>query len=247
MSTLVSPDKKVFDDTLEDLGGVCLFDYTKERFGKDYSFFKPYDSAHWDALGRGYYGFEGKSAYIRFVDPQSERFGSIARIVPYSWSSQYQGRYTKASDIAQAMRLWSGRSSFYGECRWNKRSSKPSFSVPSDKVEYLPNYTGDTIWKFDRDRKQRVEFVAAHDRLGRLINVGDFITYILYQFDGSGAAGIYFGNVTKVDLDGSVWAKNVGLSSSDRVGEKKIKDNKLITILTDDLMRQLMLAKLSNG
>jgi hypothetical protein len=239
---LVSPNNKIFDDALEDIGGVCLFDLSKKKWAKSYSFLRPYTKNDWHELGRKINRFDNKPAYFRFVDPTHERFGSIAKVSQnnrhFSWSQR---------DEKSCMQGWNARNSFIAELRWDKRSSRPVVNVPWDSVEYLPNYTGETVWAFDRDRKKRSERVIAEDRLGREIQVGDFITYILYQFDGGGAAGIYFGTVTKVEIDGSVWARNVGLSSKDKIDEKRIKENKLITILTEDLMRQLMVARLTNG
>lgn len=238
---LVSPDNKVFDDTLEDIGGSCVFDFKKTSYGKDYPWFRSIKTLDWHEAGKRFYKIDTKKPlYVRFVDPQNERFGSIAIAQP----SRY---YSRWSNDKNSLTSWNATTYFSGELKWNKRSNSPNFWSSTDNLEVLLDYDGDTVWQFDRDRKKRAELVYAEDRLGRRIQVGDFITYILYQFDGGGAAGIYFGTVTNIEIDGSVWAKNVGLSSSDRVADMKIKDNKLITILSDDLMKQLMIAKLSSN
>jgi hypothetical protein len=250
VSALVSKiSNKTFDDTLEDIGGKAMFDLRSYTFTKEYSFFKPMNDADWRELSRKYAEVDHEHVYVRFVNPSSERFGSIARLHPTifnmnsygsSWASKPLDRQKIADSIFRDRR-------FSCELRWNGRSSKPGFWTGGDQVEFLPGYTGETVWLYDKERKSRVKQKIALDKLGREINIGDFCTYILYQFDGAGAAGIYFGNVTKIEPDGSIWCKNVKLTTRDRCEDKKVKDNSLVTILTDDLMRQLMMAKLSNA
>lgn len=240
-------DKK-FDDTLEDIGGLALFNPKREELDKEFPWLNQADDKEWEKVATLFHGYERKPLYVRFVDPLNARFGSIARVVQYSY---YYNPHT-ASSLTQAQKDQNTRSfamskNFSGELRWDGRNSKPGFYSRSDLVEWLPDWKGGTVWQFDRERSKRVKPVVALDKLGREIQVGDFCTYILYQFQGRDAAGIYFGNVTKVEKDGQVFCKNVKLTSSDRQAEMAIKNNNLITILTDDLMRQLMLAKLSNG
>lgn len=249
--TLTTKDAtKVFDDTLDPMGGLALFSVAKSSFGKSFPWLNEASDKEWEAFGRIYYGYNPGTIYVRFVDPCDPRFGSIAKLVNrpnfrHSWSAP-MGRvaHTPAEQDAAVQQLAQIRT-LYTDLQWDKRSNRPRFSTYEYSVEYLPKYTGETVWKYDRDRAKRFAQKPAFDRLEREIKVGDFCTYILYQFDGSGAAGIYFGTVTRIEKDGQVFCKNVPLKSNERVAEKPVKDNRLITILTDDLMRQLMLAKLS--
>ena len=250
MDLVSAVSDKEFDDTLEDIGGKALFDTRKTKLDKEFSWLDQADSKDWEHLAYRYFEYVKEPIFVRFVDPCNPRFGSIARLKTrpnnnygYSYYSNIKP-HTPAEQAKQAANL-AIQKTIYTELNWDKRNSKPGFNTYSDFVEYLPGYTGDTVWKFDRERAKRIHAKPAYDRLDREIQVGDFCTYILYQFDGRGAAGIYFGNVTKIDKDGQVYCKNVSLKSGERVAEKPIKDNNLITILTDDLMRQLMLAKLS--
>ncbi|MNR94771.1 hypothetical protein D3C72_258590 [compost metagenome] len=253
MDLVSKKSDKVFDDTLTDVGGVTLFKTQEHpKLVKEFPWLTDSGNNHWAEIGPVFLDHKPGSVYIRFVDPCSERFGSIARLVRNSYSSySYSGygynRFSQKPDAATELAEFMRSKHIHGELRWDGRNSKPSFSHYSDLVEYLPGWTGGTEWRFDRERKQRVQAKSAFDRLGREIQVGDFCTYILYQFDGRGAAGIYFGNVTSIDKEGRVTCKNVSLKTGERVAEKEIKDNNLITILTDDLMRQLMLAKLTNA
>ena len=239
---------RVFDDTLTDMNGLCLFDLSQQKFKKNYPWMQTANTSDWERLAAEWLDNQAnrKPIYVRFVDPCSARFGSIAKIVHHSYSSWSNFSRNTVAQTQSAILNLARNKLISGELRFSKRNSKPSFYSRGECVEWLPNYTGDTVWQYDRERAQRVVAKPAYDKLNREIQVGDFCTYILYQFDGAGAAGIYFGNVTRIDKDGQVFCKNVSLKPNDKVAEKAIKDNKLITILTDDLMKQLMLAKLSS-
>lgn len=250
MDLVSNKSDKVFDDNLAPLGGVTLFSLKKNRLDKEYTFLQEADTRDWERLAALWYDYKNLKTpmYVRFVNPAHPRFGSIARLQSSS-NYSYWGKPKTPTPQEQAQNIadLARRRSFYGELRWDGRNSKPSFFTGSDDMEWLPDYSGPTVWQFDRERNHRVQQTIAYDKLGREISVGDFCTYILYQFDGGGAAGIYFGTVSKIEKNGTVHCKNISLKQGDKVAEKPIKDNKLITILTDDLMRQLMLAKLSGA
>jgi len=135
-----------------------------------------------------------------------------------------------------------GRININGSAVWDGRKNRVNY-LSGWNMNWLKGHEGGTVWVY---QKVQVPKVVAKDKLDREIKVNDFISYILYQFDGEGAAGIYYGKVTKVDDDGSVWAKNIKLKSDDKQAEKRIHHNGLIVIMTKDLMDQLMLAKLSS-
>jgi len=135
-----------------------------------------------------------------------------------------------------------GKININGSAVWDGRKNRVNY-LSGWNMNWLKGHEGGTVWVY---QKVQVPKVVAKDKLDREIKVNDFISYILYQFDGEGAAGIYYGKVTKVDDDGSVWAKNIKLKSDDKQAEKRIHHNGLIVIMTKDLMDQLMLAKLSS-
>lgn len=252
MDLVSKKSDKVFDDSLSDIGGIALFDPKSAGLDKEFRWLNQATADDWKRLAPIYLGHTKGDIYVRFVHPCHERFGSIAKVTrPSHYGSYYSGFGTYRSyqkpDPQQGIVDFARNRQLSGDLRWSGRNSNPSMYSYSDYIEWLPNYSGDTVWQFDRERKQRVKAKTAHDRLGREIQVGDFCTYILYQFDGQGAAGIYFGNVTKIDKEGKVTCRNITLKSGERVAEKEIKDNNLITILTDDLMRQLMLSKLASA
>lgn len=134
-----------------------------------------------------------------------------------------------------------GKINLHGYAIWDGRKNRVNH-LSGWNIMWLKGHEGGTVWSYESPEVEKVEAV---DKLGREIKVGDFISYILYHFDGDGAAGIYYGKVTKVTKDGNVYAKNIKLDDEDRVDEKRIKDNNLIVIMTKDLMDRLMMARLS--
>lgn len=134
-----------------------------------------------------------------------------------------------------------GKVNISGYAIWDGRKNRVNY-LSAWNIMWLKGHEGGTVWSYETPAVEKVDAV---DKLGREIKVGDFISYILYHFDGGGAAGIYYGKVTKITKDGNVYAKNIKLAEDDRVDEKRIKDNDLIVVMTKDLMDRLMLARLS--
>jgi len=132
-----------------------------------------------------------------------------------------------------------------GYVKWDGRSNKVTVYSGSSVI-WLKGYDASrgTEWKWAKPDDPPA--TVPKDKLGREIQKGDFISYILYHFDNRyNAAGIYYGKVTKIENDGTVWAKNIKLSEKDLVDDKRIKDNSLIVIMSKDLMDKLMMARLS--
>lgn len=183
----------------------------------------------------------GEKIYVKFTEYADERrTGSIAYLtnfsireeVPYSYYSRFSptspSTKTRPSIDYTMYVGWEGR--------------RAQLAVWTHDIEILEDYTGPSIWKWE---KPVGPLVVAEDRMGREIKKGDFITYILYHHDTMGA-GIYFGTVTKVDRDGTVWAKNVKAADDETVKEKRVKYNSDVVILTKDLLDRLMMLKLSS-
>lgn len=198
----------------------------------------------------------GEPIYVSFDNKyEPKRTGSVGRLV-----------ITNVQDLLHGSIFWQ---------RYNIPSREVIPEVPEnvkeehfDRVQMLGNVVWDgrknkvqfngwgLSWIDDHDPKVGTVWVYAKpeskpttpvlDKLKREIKVGDFISYILYHFDNANnAAGIYYGKVSKIDSDGTVYAKNIKLKDDDRVDEKRIKDNSLIVIMSKDLMDMLMLARLS--
>lgn len=199
----------------------------------------------------------GETIYIGF-DPTREpkRKGSVGRLVITNMQDLLHGdyeyrrnRYSQTPELIEEIPENVKEENFdrvqiIGHILWNGRKNKIQVSTWS--MFWIDDHdpTVGTVWAFEKP--EDVPDTVARDKLDREIKVGDFISYILYHFDnGSSAAGIYYGKVTKIEKDGTVHAKNIKLASDDVVAEKRIKDNSLIVIMTKDLMDKLMLARLS--
>lgn len=197
--------------------------------------------------------FKGEPIYVKFVSGDKRRVGSIGRIqinnmqdILYG-SYSYHNHYNRAGarsvieekienfDLMKAIKV-----NINMTVKWDNRKNKVESS--GYDVVWLKGHTGGTVWHYGTPITPKVQ---AFDKLGREIKEGDFISYILYHYDSRGAAGIYYGKVTKITNDGNVYAKNIKLQENDKVDEKRIKDNNLIVIMTKDLMDKLMLARLS--
>jgi hypothetical protein len=124
-----------------------------------------------------------------------------------------------------------------------KWDGRPGYYKASPlELVWLKDYQGPTVWKWE---KPQGPLVIPRDRTGREIVVGDFLTYILYHHDSHGS-GIYFGSVTKIDRDGTIWARNVKVNETETTVIKRIKNNSETAVLTTDLLDRIMLLKLSN-
>jgi hypothetical protein len=149
------------------------------------------------------------------------------------------GKYTLADLIKHRAHGSWGPPNFVVKFDDRRNALKPNWT----HLLWLKDYKGPTIWKNATPLKKKQPPKKVYDRLGREINVGDFANYILYHYTVTGA-GSYFGAITKITDSGKVFAKNIKLGSKDRSEDKQIKDPSQITIMTKDLMDQLVLAKL---
>ena len=195
--------------------------------------------------------FSGKPIYVEFTD-NKRRTGSIGKISIQNMqdilhgSYNYYNRWQNSSrvPIAEKIENFDLKKAIMVnpeiKVTWDGRRNKVESS--GHDIVWLKGHTGGTVWEYGTITPPKVQ---AFDKLGREINVGDFISYILYHYDSRGAAGIYYGKVTKITSEGTVYAKNIKLQDSDKVDEKRIKDNHLIVIMTKDLMDRLMMARLS--
>lgn len=73
------------------------------------------------------------------------------------------------------------------------------------EITYLPDYNGPTIWK-EKIKRPPKEKVIAKDRLGTVINIGD---YVIYYVTGK----LKYGTVVKITGSGNVKVKDM-ISSS---------------------------------
>ena len=190
----------------------------------------------------------GESVYVEYVK-DARRIGSIALIksienletIVNGPRNYYYGNTDRTPiDEADPDLLDPTNISYISaRLKWQGRSN--STNPYGDDLVWLKDYEGPTEWVYkDVEQVQ----VPAYDRLNREIKVGDFICYILHHFGTSGAS-TQFGKVTKISINGDVYAKNIKLGPKEQQAEKKINDNATIVVMSDDLMSQLTMARLS--
>jgi hypothetical protein len=185
-----------------------------------------------------------EKVYVKFTKSHDERrTGSIGYLSNFDIKERavYSG-YSRS--------FFSGRTAppdsirpqvVHMEVMWEGR--KNVIRVWDYDIEILDGYTGGSVWKWEKPQGPLVE---AKDRTGREIKKGDFINYVLHHHVSYGTT-IHFGTVSKVDRDGTVWAKNVKVDDKETVAEKRIKNNENIVVLTKDLLDRLMLLKLASA
>lgn len=204
----------------------------------------------------------GDPIYVRFTKQQEMREGSIAIIkdwdiekylkkngqkmvtersyYPNRWHTPNIKTFTVDGDEYEVDIAAVG--AFWGRVRWEGRKNECDASYYN--VEWLKGYEGPCVWNYGTVKATKPQVVAT-DRLGRELKVGDFACYILHHFGHTYGASTQFGTITKIERDGTVWAKNVALGENETSAVKKINDNATIVILTKDLMDRLMMAKLA--
>lgn len=164
--------------------------------------------------------------YVRFVNPNSRRYGGIALVHS---GSIYR---TKRSD----------RISGHFYVRWEGRRNVVKFFFHGEHVEWLVDYEGPTHWVYDRSRSG-IPPKNVRDRLGRDLKVGQLVCYVSHEVARGRAATLHFGNIVKITDGGEVTCRSIALGNEvSKV--TKIKHNDNITIISDDLLDKLMLAKL---
>lgn len=130
------------------------------------------------------------------------------------------------------------------QVKWKGRSRH--IQVYNSEVNWLKGYEGETVWAWNPKPDPILPKVTPVDRTGKEIKVGDFCCYVLHHFQKSGAS-TRFGSVTKIEHDGTVWAKNVKVVDEEQVAEKRINDNDTVVVLTKDLLDRLMMLRLSTS
>lgn len=143
----------------------------------------------------------GELVYVEILD--GDRKGSIARYRPKETTAEvYEGPVFLVGIGRQNGWHYKGYGS--GTLHWDGRRNTPTVrpgTYYADKMAYLPDYTGPTVWeKFDA--KAAKEAILAdpqvEDMDGRLLSVGDEVVYINIRY-GSGTR-LDRGTVVRFDV-----------------------------------------------
>lgn len=181
----------------------------------------------------------GEKVYVAFNNnSDARRTGSIGYLKTFSLYNESNSWYSLRHGVNRT------NSPHYRVDRFSvgwdgKRNSYEPYVL---EIDILEDYQGPTVWKWE---KPKIDPVKAYDRTGVEITKGQFISYVLHQYEGKGSS-LHFGNVTKVEDDGTVWAKNITLDSKEKSADKKIKHNDNVVVLTKDILDRLMMLKLAS-
>lgn len=112
----------------------------------------------------------------------------------------------------------------------------------TDAIEWLQGHQGPTLYAFDKEKVEKKVIPEVVDKLGAEVKPGVFISFVQKNYRG---LTVHFGNVTRINHNGTVWAKNMKLQEGDRQEEIRIPDSKTIVVMTKDLMDRLTIKKMS--
>lgn len=183
---------------------------------------------------------EGKPVYVRFHDPR--RQGAIGKLKTFEAAQQtpinpsmhsyhyYRDRYPKYPTYhAHGISVeWDGR----------KNLVHPYM----DEIEILRDYTGPTVWAWTQKAPETRVIPTIKGHLGEEIVVDDFVSFVSRKY---GNVKLHFGNVSRINHNGSVWVNTLKLRDGDRPAEAKVHDVDTIVKIGKDLIDRLMMARLA--
>lgn len=174
----------------------------------------------------------GEPIYVSFKDER--RKGSIAKLTNITITRRQPSNHSWYGpkfitfDISDLEVAWDGR----------KNKIQPWYT----DIEWLINYEGPTVWAWEVSPRTKKEIPKVYDRLGEEIQPGNFVSFIYQKY---GAVELMYGTITRINENGTVWAKNMRMSSDDVSEEHRIRSNENIVIMEKNFMDKLMMFKLS--
>jgi hypothetical protein len=172
----------------------------------------------------------GEPVYVKFKDPR--RAGAIGRIehIQMILHSSPGSMYTYFT-VNEIRVVWDDR----------KNVVKPE----ARDVTFLPNHVGGTTWAWEQiPPKPKAPAVIQNDHLGEVIEVGQFVSFIHRSY---GNIKLKFGTVSRMSDKGTIWVNTLKLRDGDRAEEVKVYSADSVTIVNDNLMSRLMMARLATS
>lgn len=178
-----------------------------------------------------------KPVYVKFTH-DARRAGSIGRIkninireIPAhksgaSYYNYYPNYVTYCVDKMEV--IWDGRSNL----------CNPYYS----EIEILRDYEGPTVWKWVQKAPETRVIPTIKGHLGEEIVVDDFVSFVSRKY---GTVKLHFGNVSRINYNGSVWVNTLKLRDGDRPEEVKVHDPDTIVKIGKDLIDRLVMARLA--
>jgi hypothetical protein len=183
----------------------------------------------------------GNPVYVEYKSTNSAgRAGTIARVKGFAKSESTEEIRKNISDyLERPYRLEYIQLDVEFDDRKNKLKPK------IDDIHWLKGYSESTVWQHTPPVPQpKAPLKPIHDRLGREVKIGDFVSYAITWYNTS-RIDVYFGTVTRISDRNVVYCTNIKLDDDDTVTEERIKDNSAMVLITKDLIDQLMIKRLS--
>lgn len=111
-----------------------------------------------------------------------------------------------------------------------------------DDVVWLPDYTGDVVWKFTRGPGKPQ--VTPLDQMGIEVEVGDLVMFGYKVYNTKGITQL-LGRVTAISKAGVLTVKRTKLKEEDYESEYRVPTPHGVIKLHDDIFKELMIRKLS--
>lgn len=166
--------------------------------------------------------------YVTFRD--ARRAGSIGRLVSVEMEEHKSANYSYYSVGGLTV-------------KWDDR---PNVVRPdANEIYYMPQYIDcGTTWAWNPPPpKEKKPAVVSRDHLGEIIEVGMFVSFIYRRHTN---IKLQFGTVTRMSDAGTIWIKTLKLRDKDPAGQEvKAYSADSLTILNDNLMSRLMLARMA--
>jgi hypothetical protein len=179
-----------------------------------------------------------KTVYVAIGNSEQARFGTIAIAVPKG--------YDKDRSTWPVAPIFNDSNSYnhFGDVTLYFDDSRVSKANIFDQHLYeLPDYTGDTVWKFVK--KEKKPDVEVFDRMGHSIKIGDFITFVVTGYYKA-STELKFGFIEAITPRGVITVKSIKLDDTDHATSHRIPqaDNKICKI-NKEIVDELMLRRLT--
>lgn len=190
-----------------------------------------------------------QTVYVGYGEEGKARYGSIGIAVPKGYDPN--NRASWPTSRASAAAVLSGRGGYRDyiqrdemDIHWDSKHSMTASNYESG-LYWLTTHPGPTNWVFTRKAKTEKPKVVALDKLENEVEVGDFVVFVGRSSYSTSKGDLMFGFVEKVSPAGIMTCKNIKLSDSDYVREWRVGKGDQITKMSADILKQLMLRRLS--
>jgi hypothetical protein len=111
------------------------------------------------------------------------------------------------------------------------------------EIAWLPTHTNGTVWIHNPPPTKAKKVKATLDKFNREIEPGALCTFAVNMYGSQ--VSVFVGSVTKISERGVIYCKSICVRDGEPEVEFRISDNSSIILLTQDLMDQITLARLS--